>query len=433
MDSTEAEALLATGRDGVNQWNRHRERGDQQPLRLQLDNLNLDADWFTMPSLRGVDFGGCELAASRVYSADLSNANLHAADLSDARIFGSSFSDADLSEANLSGAMLDRSVFDRANLTEALLANAAGPASFLRAHMERAILAGANFDRSEFAAADLRGADLERGSFEGACLDGANLAGARLSNAKLQKASFVGANLDGADLSYADLTGAVLDEARMIGTNLSGTVLDGCSVYGISAWDVVVDEATRQRDLNIGREGQAAITVDDLEMAQFMYMLMNNSKLRNVIDTITSKVVLILGRFTENRLPVLQAMREALRQGDFDYVPVVFDFDKPASRSTAETVATVASMARFVIADLSDAKSVLQELREIVPSRPSLPVQPLLVEGDTLPGMLDFFKYYPWFLEPYIYTDAEALLAELAELIRPAIEMSNERRGENGP
>lgn len=54
------------------------------------------------------------------------------------------------------------------------------------------------------------------------------------------------------------------------------------------------------------------ITVDNLEVAQFIYLLLNNEKIRQVIDTITSKVVLILGRFTDERKSVIDAIREEL-------------------------------------------------------------------------------------------------------------------------
>ncbi len=121
---------------------------------------------------------------------------------------------------------------------------------------------------------------------------------------------------------------------------------------------------------------------------------------------------------------MLDAIREALRQGECDFVPVVFDFDKPASKTTAETVSILAGMARFVIADLTDAKTVLQELREIVPSSPSLPVQPLLLDSQNEPGMLDSFKPYPWFMDVHRYESADSLLARLAEVTAPAVEMS---------
>ena len=78
------------------------------------------------------------------------------------------------------------------------------------------------------------------------------------------------------------------------------------------------------------------ITVDNLEVAQFIYLLLNNERIRHVIDTITSKAVLILGRFTPERKAVLDALREELRKRD--YLPVLFDFDKPASKDLTETV-----------------------------------------------------------------------------------------------
>ena len=47
-------------------------------------------------------------------------------------------------------------------------------------------------------------------------------------------------------------------------------------------------------------------------------------RIREVIDTITSKIVLILGRFTEERKAVLDTLRDELRRRD--YLPVLFDF-----------------------------------------------------------------------------------------------------------
>jgi hypothetical protein len=147
--------------------------------------------------------------------------------------------------------------------------------------------------------------------------------------------------------------------------------------------------------------------------------MLHNEKIRNVIDTITSKSVLILGRFTEERKPVLEALREELRQRK--YLPILFDFEKPSSRDTDETITLLARMARFVVADISDAKSVLQELRAIVPDLPSVPVQPIILAAQEEPGMFDFYRKYPWFLQIHRYVSPEQLIAELGEkVIRPA-------------
>jgi len=92
------------------------------------------------------------------------------------------------------------------------------------------------------------------------------------------------------------------------------------------------------------------IQVDNLEVAQFIYLLLNNERIRNVIDTITSKAVLILGRFTLERKAVLDAIREELRK--HDYLPVLFDFEKPSNQDITKTVRTLAHTARFIIADM---------------------------------------------------------------------------------
>jgi hypothetical protein len=79
--------------------------------------------------------------------------------------------------------------------------------------------------------------------------------------------------------------------------------------------------------------------------------------------------VLILGRFTDERKAVLDALREELRTRN--YLPILFDFEKSGSRDTDETITLLARMARLVIADIPDAKAVLHEPRAIVPDLPS--------------------------------------------------------------
>ena len=46
------------------------------------------------------------------------------------------------------------------------------------------------------------------------------------------------------------------------------------------------------------RPDEPVPTVDNLEVAQYFYMLLNSSKVRELISTTSSKVVLLLGRFT---------------------------------------------------------------------------------------------------------------------------------------
>jgi len=166
--------------------------------------------------------------------------------------------------------------------------------------------------------------------------------------------------------------------------------------------------------LVITPEEKPTVTVDNIEVAQFIYLLLHNQKVREVIDTITSKAVLILGRFTDERKAVLDAIREELRKRD--YLPILFDFELPARQNITETVTLLARMARFIIADLTDPSSIPQELQAIIPSV-RVPVQPLLLEGSSLYSMFKDFdpQDFHWVLPVYRYKEPEQLLATLTE------------------
>ena len=75
-----------------------------------------------------------------------------------------------------------------------------------------------------------------------------------------------------------------------------------------------------------------------------MYLMLCNQKICDVIDAIGNKGVLLLGRFTDERKAILDALAEELRTRD--YLPILFDFDKPDSRATVATITLLARMAR---------------------------------------------------------------------------------------
>ncbi len=270
---------------------------------------------------------------------------------------------------------------------------------------------------------NLQWANLAEVDLNGANLSGAGLSWAVLVGANLRRGILVGAdlrwaNLIGADLREADLREADLREAQLVHTNLSEANLTSCSVFGISAWDLELGGAI-QSNLIITDYGEPPITVDNLEVAQFIYLLLNNEKIRDVINTITTKIVLILGSFKDERKAALDAIRDELRKRN--YLPVLFDFDKPASRDLTETVRTLAHLARFIIADITEPRSIPQELQAIVPGL-AVPVQPLLLEGSTGEyGMFRDLMKYDWVLEVHRYDSLESLLASLGEkVIAPA-------------
>jgi len=334
-------------------------------------------------------------------------------DLRDGDLQGSQLLEAGLRHADLAGA----------NLREANLS---------WADLGEANLAGANLSGAFLVDANLRHADLASAKLPGAMLNGAELHSATFAGADLTGAEFRGSSLRFTDFTSACLVGADLRDAYCIGTIFDRADLSRCRVYATAVWDVRMAE-TVQKDLVITRgsynfesEPPPAVTVDDLEIAQFIYLLLNNQNVRKVIDTVTSKVVLILGRFTEQRKAVLDAIRERLRRSNF--APVLFDFDKPSSKDLTGTVETLARLARFIIADLTDPSSIPHELATVVPFLRTTPVLPLRLIGSGGYSMFDDFRSYPWVLKTHEYKDADSLIADLREVIAPAEEMATNLR-----
>lgn len=312
----------------------------------------------------------------------------------------------------------------QANMERAILANADLRNTCLRG----AYLKHSNLRNANLAGVDLTEACLIEANLSGAVLRGANLSGAVLDRAAaircdLEGATLRGAGLFGSNLSGSRLIGADLRQAEMQGANLADAdlreaTLTGCYVYGVSVWNTRLDGAV-QSNLVISRDDEPEVQVDNLEVAQFVHLLLNNSRLRSIIDSITSKAVLILGRFTPERKIVLDCIREELRR--LNYLPLLFDFEKPVNRDITETVSTLAHLSRFIIADITDARSVPQELSHIVPTLPSVPVQPILLSAQREYGMFEHFRRFPWVLEPFLYDDVDALVKGLvAHVVTPA-------------
>ena len=236
-----------------------------------------------------------------------------------------------------------------------------------RGEPQRANLSAANLSGADLrgrtsagrtsARANLRRGEPQRGEPLRGDLNGADLSGADLSGADLSRA-----NLSGANLSGADLSGANLSEATLVGTDLTGADLTGCRIYGVSAWGLKLERA-KQQNLVITRQDEPEITVDNIEVAQFVYLLLHNDKIREVIDTIGKKGVLLLGRFTEGRIEILQRLREKLRS--LGFVPMVFNFDKPETKDFTETVRLLANLSRFVIVDITNPRSTPLELQAV--------------------------------------------------------------------
>src|SRR6266568_2081495 len=391
--------------ESINDWNKWREKHPE--IFPDLSFANLSGANLNRADLTRAGLNGAHLSEAHLIIANLSFAHLRGADLTRARLTRARLSDANLSEANLSGANLSYASLSGADLSGADLSFAnLSEANLYRANLSRANLNGAHLSEAHLTIANLSLANLSL----------ANLSLANLSDANLSFANLSEANLSGADLSFANLS-----RATLVRTNLAQANLTDCQIYGISAWDIQLKEA-KQNNLVITPEGQPTITVDNLEVAQFIYLLLNNPKIRDVIDTIAKKATLILGRFTSERKPVLEAIRRALRSRG--YLPILFDFEKPDSQDLTETVSTLAHLSRFIIADLTDPSCSPYEIGTIAHNHIK-PIQPLFQPSTTVQhefAMLkDLRQRYYWILPTYQYNTLENLLTSLeAKVIAPA-------------
>jgi hypothetical protein len=251
-------------------------------------------------------------------------------------------------------------------------------------------------------------------------LSGAPLARAHLSEANLNHTNLSGANLFRANLFRAKLRVANLAYAILVDADIRDADVTGCRIYGVSAWGLKRSVKTNQQNLIITKTDEPEITVDNIEVAQFVYLLLHNEKIRDVIDTVGKKGVLLLGRFTKGRIAVLERLRRELRERG--YVPIVFNFDKPKTKDFTETVRLLAGLSHFVIADITNPKSAPLELQATVPEI-MIPFLPIIEKGEKPFAMLDdlWIKHRDWVFEPLHYSSLDALVGALdQEIIGPA-------------
>lgn len=369
------------------------------------NNANLYEADLAEAELSGANFNGADLCGAYFLMANLKNAYFVGANLK-----GASFDSADLAEADLSKANLEKTYFDSANLSGANLSGAnLCSAIIVDTNLCKANLSGAELMESELSGSDFTEANLSGASFRWANPRGTNFSKANLREADLKEVRIIGANFNGAELIGTNLSGSSL-----INTNFSNAHLINCYIYGISAWDICLDGSV-QRNLNISSNEENRITVDDLDVAQFVYLLFNNQKIRNVIDTITSKIVLILGRFSKQRKPILDDIRETLKE--FNYVPIVMDFAPPSNRDLTETITLLARMAKFIIVDVTAPRSSPHELAKIIEQLPSVPIQPIVHYRDKEYGMFEHYANYPWLMQTCIYSKKSDIIKNLKSLI----------------
>ncbi len=469
---------LAILKEGEHAWWTWRQaHPGLSPDLTNADLAEMDLDHY---DLTDSDLTRADLWCANLLGANLERARLNGASLEGAGVSSATFRNTQLRGASLKDAFGTRANFDSADMTKAILADCnLSTCSFVRTTLCGAILDGAKCEGADFSCADLtgaklRGAILDRAKLDHSILRGAlvtelsareaefaqveaegldwtgsiltraffrdaHMQGSCFRDAKLPRATLVGCDLRFSDFSktefvatavircdmrHSSFDGALLECANIVETDLANATLRDCRVYGASAWNVTLDGCD-QTGLIITRASEAPVTVDSLEMAQFIHLLLNNQKLRAAIETITSKVVLVLGRFSDTQKPCIEVIRCVLRS--HGYVPVVFDFEGPRSRDVLETVALLAGLARFVVVDLSDPRSVPAELECIASQLPSVPVAPVLRIGQQPYRVFEHVSRRSQVLEVLTYADTRELESIVRDSVIPLAEQRSSK------
>jgi hypothetical protein len=282
---------------------------------------------------------------------------------------------------------------------------------------------GKCLDEYDFSYANLTEAKLQHVHLKRANFHQAILAGADLTDAHLEDANFCRTDMYRTNLSEACLRGANLQGVQLAMTILRGADLRDCLVYGMSTWDVDL-EGAQQQNLAIryrpvpGEDREETAVVDSLDLAAFMYLTINNRNIGRIIEAAGRKWVLVLGRFTKGK-EVLIAIQDALKYKQF--IPVIFDFDRPEQRDLIETIILLAGMSAFVIVEMSDPRSTPLELQAIA-SNYGVPIFPVMREDAEAFGMFPGLRKFRWVFPPLKYSSKEDLSERLeAEVIEPAL------------
>jgi uncharacterized protein YjbI with pentapeptide repeats len=389
------------------------------PERWNLTGANLSS-----ADLSGADFTGVCLRGANFREATLRRAFFEGAKLEDVDFRGADLTGAYLGNANLRGvdfrkAILSRVTFSGSDLMGANLCEA----DLSGLEMRRAVLRGAILNGAKLRGTNLMAADIDKTNLRGVDLRGAILIKANLRDSDLRDSDLTDADLSEADLSYADLRGAKLcssrlTESNLVRANIVRSDLTGCEVYGVSAWDIRTGKTTKMKDLIISIDKQPLITVDDIEVAQFIYMILDNKKVKKVIDTMRTKAILILGAFDKESILILETLKDTIRS--HGYLPLLCEFKAPRTQELMETVKTMALLSSFVIVDLSKRSGQLHELSSLVKDT-YIPFATIARDGTKITAMHGEFKHYYWYKDRYFSYSPENAVTQIPQLFEKEI------------
>lgn len=342
--------------------------------------------------------GRAKLNETNISYANFSHSNLTEAELNNTIAVESNFFEATMYYAKLNGAILKKAT---------LIGTAMLGVEMTNANLEGAVLWGTM----------LQDANISNSKFNNkACLDGANLYGVEAKQTSFNNSDLNCANFSNAKLTGSEFNNSILTNCIFTGADITDSKIISCKIYGISAWDIKTNNNTITKNLIISENH--SITVDDIEIAQFIYLILNNKKISHLITTMRTKTALILGSFDNESKPILDLLKEELPKHNL--IPIVFDFNPPLEQRFMETVKTLALLSKFVIVDLSQRSGQYYEIAKLV-DNVRVPFATIAVEGTKISGMLEDLNDYYWWKRDYYSYFKEGWGNRLPDLVEKEI------------
>jgi uncharacterized protein YjbI with pentapeptide repeats len=375
---------------------------------------------FSNESLDGCHFSGARaigmtLRGSTLRSCKFVEANLSKADLGMAHIEQSEFRAAKMKQVVAHGATLVDSDFSSADMSDSELVDC----DIARCILSTATLSKSRVDRSRWTQCTLHGVDASNVSANGAQFDDCNFRRAVLDgliacNVQFKRGSLAQTNLIASRWDSAVLDGVRMEYALLCKAKLTDTRIVDCHVFGISCWGTDFSRCIQQ-SIRAYATGSYSIHVNSIEYSFFLYQCMENRHFKTLFESTTDKLVLILGRFSEDAVSGVEALRSAVTRCGL--IPVVFDFEKPDAHDLTEVVLSLALLSRFIVVDLSDPKCTPHEIASMAPHI-NRPVASVIRSGQRPYAMFsDMSDRYRWVLPPVSYNS----LAEISRIVEEQV------------
>ncbi len=354
-----------------------------------------------------------DLRDAELTRATFRNVNFRKSIWTGARVFGCAFDSCSFQQAFVTPAHAHETSFEDCDFTHATVAGDFDGCAFRDCRLDGHRLRLCRFRKAEFRHCSLRGVDLAGVDLDGALFEDCNLSEADFKGAMLRNATFDRCDLRGASWSDADIGDVVVARSE---------------IYGMSLWGTH-GEVADARELSLTKPGETtALEIDGLHIAVFVVSLLDGNGVRELVDGLSSTLVLILGRFSPEHKKVLDEVRSGLRA--LGYTAIVFDSSAPRNRDTSETVAILAKLSRFVLADLTEPKSAPYELQQFVADG-GTPLQ-VVTRGEPPFSMFSDLERYPWVLPAREFEDGADLLASLPELVADLERVRGDQRESRG-